>query len=566
MSACYRTNALVKIALMAALFCITANCIAGPRLVLQITVDGLRGDLLSRYASNFSENGFNYLLDQGAVYTNAHYLHANTETIVGHATLSTGATPAVHGMVGNVWYHSDTGELGYNIEDPDAPLIPTREVMAAGAQVDPAQLRARTSGRSPKALLVPTFGDTLKVSGQGESKVFGISGKDRSAVAMAGSTGVAYWYSTDTGDFQTSAYYMDSYPQWVQTWNNQRKAEGLSGKSWTLAMNRGRYQFADRDDRAYEVDLKGYGRIFPHAFGDADHPLFFTRVLVSPVGDRLLLDFGKALIEAEGIGKDDVTDYLSISFSGVDAVNHFFGPSSLENEDVVLQLDRTLADLMQFIDKEIGLDNTLIVFSADHGMAEMPEYADEMGYAAGRIYSDELLAIARELSDRLFDAQNLVKDFFRPYIYLNLDEIDKRGLDQNIVAQAIADGLEKVPGIAGAVLSNGTQNPARSSQSVAIRHNHHKQRSGAIYVYQEPYWFLFDRGPVGAMHGSPWAYDTHVPIIFAGPGIKPLKISRLVHPVDVAPTLSAFLGMSPPAAAQGTVLPEVVQNIGVGDQ
>ena len=352
---------------------------------------------------------------------------------------------------------------------------------------------------------------------------------------------------------------MDGYPQWVLDWNDQRKAEALSGERWTLLMDRSRYQFADQDDRAYEVDLKGYGKTFPHAFGTADHPLFFTRVLVSPVGDRLLLDFGKALIKAEDIGKDKVTDYLSISFSVVDAVNHFFGPSSLENEDSVLQLDRTLTNLFEFIDKEIGLNNTLIVFSADHGSPEMPEYAEELGHAAGRIYSDELLTIARELSDRLFNAQDLVKDFFRPYIYLDFAEIDRRGLDRNSVAQAIADGLETVPGIAGAIPSHGTKKPARSSQSEAIRHNYHNQRSGDIYVYQEPYWFLFDRGAVGVMHGSPWAYDTHVPIIFSGPGIKPSKISRLVHPIDVAPTLSAYLGMSPPAAAQGSILPEIAQ-------
>ena len=178
-----------------------AQASAQPRLVLQITVDGLRGDLLNRYAANLDEGGFNYLSSYGTVFTNAHYLHANTETIVGHTTLATGATPAVHGMVGNVWYYADTGELGYNIEDPDAPLIPTREQASEGAQVDPAQLRATTSGRSPRGILAPTFGDTLKVASGGKAKVFGISGKDRAAVALAGKTGVAYWYSTDTGDF-----------------------------------------------------------------------------------------------------------------------------------------------------------------------------------------------------------------------------------------------------------------------------------------------------------------------------------------------------------------------------
>jgi len=554
-----------KIIFLAIILVYCAPVFAQPRLVLQITIDGLRGDLLDRYAANLSADGFRYLLERGVVYDNAHYLHANTETIVGHTTLATGATPAVHGMVGNVWYHADTGELGYNIEDPDAPLIPTREQVVKGAQVDPSQLRARSSGRSPKGILVPTFSDTLQVASRGEAKIFGISGKDRSAVAMAGKTGIAYWYSTDTGDFQSSAWYMDQYPRWVRDWNARRNAEALAGKQWELLTEQSRYLFADRDDRAYEVDLKGFGRTFPHAFGAVDHPLFFTRVLVSPEGDRLLLDFGKQLIRAEGIGEDEVTDYLSISFSAVDAVNHFFGPSSLENEDTVLQLDRTLADLFGFVDQEVGLEHTLIVLAADHGMAEMPEYASELGYDAGRIYSDEVLSLAQELSADLFDSRDLVKDFFRPYVYLDAVAIEKNGLDRGAVAAAIANGLMKVPGIGGAVSSHGPPDNIYSPQYEAIRRNHHIQRSGDIYIYQQPYWFLFDRGPVGAMHGSPWAYDTHVKIIFAGPGIKPARIHRRVHPVDVAPTLSALLGLSPPAAAEGRVLEEVTGNSDGGD-
>ena len=354
-----------RISILGILFVLVTGQLAAadmPRLVLQITVDGLRGDRLDLYSDNFGKGGLNYLRNKGVVYRNAHYLHANTETIVGHTTLATGATPSVHGMIGNVWYQADSGELGYNIEDADAPLIPTRQDIAEGEQVDPAQKRAGSSGRSPRAILAPTFGDTLKVSTDGQAKIFGISGKDRGAVAMAGKTGTAYWYSTNTGDFESSTYYMDNYPEWVNNWNGKRMAEQLGGGQWELFMNPDKYRPGRRDDRPYEVDLKGYSRTFPHPFGPKDHPLFFTRVLVSPEGDRLLLDFGKDLIEAEAVGEDEVTDYLSISFSGVDAVNHFFGPASLESEDVLLQLDRTLADLFKFIDQRIGLDNTLIVF------------------------------------------------------------------------------------------------------------------------------------------------------------------------------------------------------------
>ena len=551
-----------KIPLLAILLVLVTSQLSAadaPRLVLQITVDGLRGDRLELYSENFAKDGFNYLGKKGVVYHNAHYLHANTETIVGHTTLATGATPAVHGMIGNVWYHADSGELGYNIEDADAPMIPTRQDGAEGAQVDPAQKRAGSSGRSPRAILAPTFSDTLKISTDGRAKIFGISGKDRAAVAMAGKTGTAYWYSTNTGDFESSRYYMERYPDWVNNWNGKNKAAQLGGGQWDLFMAAEKYRPGRRDDRPYEVDLKGYGRTFPHAFGPADHPLFFTRVLVSPEGDHLLLDFGKDLIEAEGVGQDDVTDYLSISFSGVDAVNHFFGPASLESEDVLLQLDRTLADLFKFIDERVGLNNTLIVFSADHGMAEMPEYASELGYEAGRHFGDDLLASAREISSALFGSEKLVKDFFRPYLYLDGTAIKAKGLDRQVVAAAIADELAKIKGIGGAIASGSKVHSNSSGAAAAVQHNYHPQRAGDIYLFQQPYWFMFERGPVAAMHGSPWSYDTHVPIIFAGKGIKPAQVDRLVHPIDVAPTLSAILKISPPAAAQGTILKEVIQ-------
>ena len=212
---------------------------------------------------------------------------------------------------------------------------------------------------------------------------------------MAGHVGKAFWYSTDSGDFVTSSYYYEEYPAWAKEWNDQRRAAAYAGSRWDLASPRSTYLFGDADDRPYERDLKGYGRVFPHSFGEASHPLFYTRLLVSPVGDELTADFAKSLIAAERLGADSFPDYLSVSFSSVDAVNHFFGPSSLENEEVVLRLDRTLADFFAFIDEKVGLERTLIVLSADHGMPEMPEYMAEKGMRVGRLYSEEVVARAQ---------------------------------------------------------------------------------------------------------------------------------------------------------------------------
>jgi predicted AlkP superfamily pyrophosphatase or phosphodiesterase len=528
------------------------------RLVLQITIDGLRADLINRYENGFGKGGFRFLMDKGTVYTNVHYQHANTETIVGHATLATGTFPSQHGMVGNVWFDREAGELAYNIEDPDTPIIPTRENEAKGEQVDPAQKKSRTQGRSPAVILAPTFSDGLAAYYGGRAKIFSVSGKDRSAVSMAGHAGKAFWYSTNTGDFVTSTYYYDAYPEWVSEWNGRRQAEGYAGKSWTLLNDNSTYLLAGQDDRTYEADLRGYGGVFPHPFWQAGDKLFYTRILVSPVGDQLTLDFSKALITHEQLGQDEVPDYLSISFSGVDAINHFFGPSSLENQDVVVQLDRTLEGLIKFVDKTIGLKHTLIVLSADHGMADMPEYMAELGFEAGRLDPDEIVAAANMVGQKL-GVDEIVRFFYRPYLYLDDEKIANAKLDTVKVEQAIADALTDFEGIALAVPTSRLSSQEANPLVAKVRRNHHVTRSGDIYIIQEPYWFLFDKGPVVAMHGSPWRFDTHVPIIFTGPTIDAQTVHRLVHPVDVAPTIAAFLGMTPPGAAQGSPLQEVLR-------
>ena len=402
------------------------------RLVLQITVDGLRGDLLDRYRHHFGPGGFNRLLDGGTRYTNAHYQHANTETIVGHTTLATGATPSLHGMIGNAWLDRVEGGLAYNIEDSDHPLLPSREDAAKGAQVDPTQAAARSNGRSPRNILVPTLTDTLSAYHAGKSKIFAVSGKDRGAVPMAGRHGKAFWFSTDTTDFVTSKYYYDEYPKWAADWNAQRYGEKrYAGTEWKLGAPPESYQLLEQDDRPYEVDLKGYGRTFPHNMGRKD-PLFGTRLLVSPAADQLTADFAKALVTAEKLGEDGTPDFLGLSFSGVDAVNHFFGPSSLENEETVRVLDLTLADFFNFIDETVGLDKTLIVLCADHGMADMPEYAASLGQDAGRLEPDEIVAVANAAGAKL-GVEEVTRFFFRPYLYLDDEKITAAGVDLSLI-------------------------------------------------------------------------------------------------------------------------------------
>ncbi len=552
---------------MAAVISPAANSFAqsagAPRLILQITVDQLRGDMPTRYFDRLGKGGFRYLLDNGTVYTNAHHRHANNETIVGHTTLATGADPAIHGMIGNVWFDRTSGALTYAVEDARYPILSKKAGVDKKTEIDHTQRTARTDGRSPSRIMVSTFGDELKLYQGGKSKIFGVSVKDRGAISMAGHTGKAFWFSKKTGKFITSRYYYDQYPKWVVDWNAQNPVSKYSGKSWNLLNDKSTYLFGANDNRPYETKLPGYGRTFPHSFGKIGSRFFTTLLTFSPAGDQLTLDFAKTLIKNEKLGRNKATDYLSVSFSSTDYVGHVFGPSSLEAEDNILQLDRTLAALLRFVDAEVGLEKTLIVLSSDHGGAEAPGYLKELGYEANYIYPksfDKAGAIAR-LKKRFGIGEELITKFFQPYIYLNRKAIADQGLDQAEVERAVAAELTRFDGVALAISSSALAagNLPDTPLIKSILRNYNAVRSGDIYVVFEPNRFIneFGRLKVAATHGSPWRYDTHVPIIFAGMGIPAQKIWRKVNTIDIAPTLSLFIGSKPPSGAFGPALVEV---------
>lgn len=545
-------------------FAASAQTLERPvRLVLQITVDQLRGDLIDRYAAGFGTNGFRRLLKDGAFYVNAHHRHANTETVVGHTTLSTGADPAVHGMVANVWLNRATGELNYNVQDADYPLVGEGGGVDAKTEIDPTQRLATTQGRSPRSIQTTTIGDEIALSLGPNAKVFGVSIKDRGAIAMAGHAGKAYWFSKSEGRMVTSTFYMNAYPDWVEAWNAKGVPASYANTSWELLAEPSTYIFGDADDMPWETDFPGYGRTFPHAYGPANGKYFTTLLTVAPAGDEIVLDFAKALMAAEKIGADKVTDYLSISFSSTDYVGHFFGPSSLESEDNLHRLDRTLAKLLAHVDKTVGLDRTLVVLSADHGASEAPGYLNSLGIGGSNFNFDAIdrsEAIAA-LKAEFGVAEELVDQFFQPYLYLNRKAIEARGLDLAVVSRRVAEELRKFPGIAYAVSSQDLRAGAvaRISITNAVLANFHKDRSGDIYVVFEPHWFVadFDGQSVTGSHGSPWIYDTHVPVIWMGPGIKAGRIGRRVETVDVAPTIAAYLRVRYPSGTRGQVLKEV---------
>jgi len=537
-----------------------------PKLVLQITVDQLRGDLPTRYYERLGDGGIRYLWENGVVYRNAHHAHANTETIVGHATLATGTHPSIHGMVGNLWFDRETGYITYNVEDPNYRLLTKGADVDEDAEIDPTQRAARSEGRSPAAILVSTFADELRSNTGGRAKVIGVSVKDRGAISLAGHSGLAYWFSKAGGEFVTSTYYLDRYPDWVVDFNAAKPAQQFVNSSWNLLHDQDSYLFGDTDDRKWETDVAGFGRVFPHNYGDGTSRYFTTWLTLSPAGDRLVLDFAKRALVEEKLGADNVTDYLSVSFSSTDYVGHVFGPSSLEGEDNVLQLDRTLAELLAFVDEKVGLANTLVVLSADHGGPDAPGYLNSLGIPAGYVDPgswDKDAAIDR-IKKQFHISGSLIETYSHPYLYFSADVKNNPDINHEALEAAVIEELSKFKGVSLAVSSAALRrgNLPDTHLYRSVVNNFHSKRSGDVFVVFEPNSFIndFDGLTVAATHGSPWQYDTYVPIVFAGAGLDPQVVDRKVHTIDIAPTMSAYFGIKAPSGSVGTPLMEVLKD------
>ena len=584
-----------------------------PRLVVLIMVDQLRGDLPLRYAADFGEGGFRYLLESGVCYTAAQQPHSHTETVVGHTTVSTGAYPAAHGMIGNSWFERAPAPTDSDVSNTDREA-PGQAVQTLAMKVSstdhglmhlPSSRAARTEGQSdqstegdsgghvqssagggdytlvgskrpgasPDQILTTTLGDELTVTTAEGAKVFAVSIKARAAVALAGHSGKAFWFDGNTGRFVTSTYYYEMYPEWVNAWNAAKHADSYSGKSWTLSLPRSEYLYGDQDDRPWEPDLYNYGRVFPHPFGKVGNPMqsaiFYAKLTTSPVADSLILSFARTLIENEGLGEDDVPDVLGISLSANDIIGHAFGPSSLESEVSIRTLDRHLAGLFAYLDRRIGLENTVVVLAGDHGIPEIPAYLETLKIPTGQISADEILALGvQALSEQYDDGDKMVLSYQHPYFYLDRELIHSAGLSQVEIERFLAHSVSKSEAILFAVPSSELRRGGEEMYPEIIdriRRNQNPDRSGDVYVVQASQWQVGQPPAPGepvviVNHGSPWAYDTYVPVAFAGFGIEPAVVSRQISTVDIAPTLALFLRAKPPSAAIGSPLVEVVSN------
>ncbi len=519
-------------------------------LVVQITVDQFRGDIPLRFKNHFGPNGFRYLMEQGVYYTNVHYQHSTTVTAVGHATLFTGGHTAQHGIVGNDWIDLETGRRVACVEDDRHTVI--------------GEKAKAHKGTSPRNLTSSTIGDELVLASGGKSRVFNVSFKDRAAIIQGGHLGKAFWFSKSSGEFVSSTYYYDDYPEWVVVWNKAKRVDKFRDQPWVLMDDKESYFYSNADDRPFEKSYKKLGRTFPHALNNVKDEVYYGTLTFTPFGDELTQAFAKGLIRWERLGQGDAIDMLSISFSSTDRIGHAFGPQSLEYEDNVLRLDALLADLFAYIDETVGLDRTVIVLSSDHGTDEIPEFKQSLGFEAGRHYPKQFIESANAALQRRFNSiEDFILAFWNPGLYLNLETVQKLGLDPVTIEKALAEEMLKVPGIAYAVTRSDllTGNVANIPIMHRVQRAFHPKRSGNVIIIQDQFWYLHPKAETySAMHGSPYSYDTYVPIMLTGPSIKPKMVHRQVAPSDIAPSLASYLGIKPPSGSAGTPLVEMLDD------
>ena len=511
---------------------------APPRLVVVIAVDQLRADYLERFRPWFGPGGFNLLLTRGAVYPRARYDHVITETCPGHAVMLTGSYATVNGIVANGWYDPVRERPVYCVEDGSVTMV--------GGQ---------GAGRSPRLLQTTTVGDELKIATAGRSKVVTVSDKDRAAIMLGGHRADAAYWIVDTL-FVTSSWYRSDLPGWVQAVNRSHPISRYFGTRWDRSLPAAVYARLGPDDVPEEGEVEGGGRTFPHRIVDLDG---FEH---SPMLDEALAEFAMRAVREEGLGRDSVPDLLAVSFSATDKIGHLYGPDSHEILDQMVRLDRTLARLFAFLDRQVGPGRTLIVLTADHGVAPFPERVRDNRPDGPRRIDPAVLdsAVSLALTGQYgpAPAPGWVSYDGAPLLYLSRQALSARRAplgDAERVAQA---ALLTLPGVHDAVTGvELTGLRAEGMESDVIR-SYYPARGADLYYFLTPYWLATDE-TTGTSHGSPWRYDQEVPLLWFGAGIRPGIRSERATVADLAPTLAQLLGVATPGGAQGRVLGEILR-------
>jgi predicted AlkP superfamily pyrophosphatase or phosphodiesterase len=518
-----------------------------PALVVVIAIDGLPQEQLVKYRDLYGAGGFRRLLEEGAWFANAHHRHAATLTAPGHAAMLTGSYPYRNGIVANEWIDRRTFEPTYNTGDPAHSYLghETRKL----------------DGTSPARLRASTVGDELKYANNGQSKVVAISGKDRGAILLAGKRGTAYMYMDRSGMFASSTYYMKEHPAWHGAYYANKPQDKWMGQAWSLLLPDSAYARSQPEGQLWQRPYVGGARGFPFAL-PTEPKTYYPQLIRSPFGDEATLEFARAAVEGENLGRNpaEVPDLLGVSLSTHDYVNHAFGPESRPSQDHLLRVDRALAGFFDYLDRRIGLDKVLIVLTADHGFMNAPEFSAAGGLAGARLAGPKLMGeLNTALQARFGVKGNLVPRFGFPAIPLDGELIASNFLNRAEVEAYAARLLMEQPGIAQVFTRTQLEGGLLPATPLAaqVLKSWNREVSGDLYIVQQPF-SLF--GGLVVTHGSPYSYDTHVPLVLFGrPWIKPGKYPREAAVADLAPTLSYLLDIRPPSASEGRVLEEILK-------
>ncbi len=544
-----------------------------PRLVLLIVVDQFRYDYLTRFGDMFGTRGLGRLLREGAFWTDANFDQVPTFTAPGHAVFMTGAWPSQTGIVANDWYEQGTGNRVKSITDDS--------LMAVGG-------RDGEKGKSPRRLLCSTVGDELRLADRDQSKVIGISTKDRSAILPAGRhANAAYWFSTDNGNMMSSAYYFNQLPEWVTRFNERHMADKFFAQPWNRVLpDESEYlKRAGKDDVPWENLDKSSNdtNYFPHVVtGGMKTPgrMFYKALQYTPFANDILVAFAEEAIANEKLGARDVPDILSVSFSANDYVGHRFGPYSQEAMDMTLRVDRQIGTLLDFVEAHVGLQNTVVVLTADHGASPVPEQAAIMNLPGKRYQKLDLLDFVEAgLKARYARKDRPANDYVRNFtskegtergiingnFYLNRAALVRDGIDLDECERVVGELTMRMPGAARYFTRAQLESKSISPTDVVGRrvlNGFYPERSGDVIVVFEPYNILFDLPDEPAdprstaTHGSPYSYDTHVPLIIMGENFSAGHYLQPVTPADIAPTLASLLQIQAPSCSIGRILSE----------
>jgi predicted AlkP superfamily pyrophosphatase or phosphodiesterase len=512
-----------------------------PKLIVFISIDQFRYDYPTRFARYFGKDGFNFLLERGANFVNCQYAHSSTETAVGHAVMMSGRHPGSTGIVANYWYDRQEYMRVYAAEDTSASVLGVQQ-------------KSIRDGRSPLKFKGMNLGDLLRNKTENKSKVFGVSVKDRSAIYMAGKKpNSAYWMDEIDGGFTTSSYYMNSYPQWVETFNKERNADKWLGKKWERLIPESNYPPIDTTAMVHYDYPKGWSGGLPYPIGlnfDKPDSDYYRLLLESPFSSEVLLDFVERLTVEEKLGADEFTDILCVSFSANDYIGHSFGPMSREVMDVTLRTDLYLARLFKFMDNTVGEDNILYVLTSDHGIAQIPESLMAQGIEAGRIDPVRIGELVQDAMTKkygtLTNEKSYVGRMANHDFYFNPRALSEKKIDKKESEDYISEVLTKaVPQIFQVFTANDLEHNKIDKNKVSelVLNSYRSGISGDVIIILKPN-FLWDKDTVGTEHGSPFSYDRHVPLMLAGPRwIKTGTFGKPCSPADIAPSLAAILGL-----------------------